>query len=51
MIICDMIEYMKKHGLRYPYDIVEISFDSTKSNDKKRTILDFKMRELIGGWN
>jgi len=37
-----MIEYMKKHGLRYPYDLVKISFDITKNNDKKRTILDFQ---------
>ena len=31
-----IIDYMKKHGLGYPYDIVEISFDITKSNDKKK---------------
>ena len=53
----NMIEYMKKHGLRYPYDIVEISFDATKSNDKQRTILDFQdagvnwWLELVSDWN
>jgi len=52
----NMIEYMKKHGLRYPYDIVEISFDITKSDDKKRTILDFQdagvnwWLELVMDW-
>jgi hypothetical protein len=51
-----MIEYMKKHGLCYPYDIVKISFDITKSNDKKRTILDFQdtgvnwWLELVMDW-
>jgi alkanesulfonate monooxygenase SsuD/methylene tetrahydromethanopterin reductase-like flavin-dependent oxidoreductase (luciferase family) len=52
----NMIEYMKKHGLHYPYDIVEISFDATKSNDKKRAILDFQdvgvnwWLELVSDW-
>jgi len=52
-----MIEYMKKHGLCYPYDIVEISFDATKSDDKQRTILDFQdagvnwWLELVSDWN
>ncbi len=52
---CNMIEYMKKHGLRYPYDIVKISFDIPKSN-KKRTILDFQdagvnwWLELVSDW-
>jgi hypothetical protein len=51
-----MIEYMKKHGLRYPYDIVEISFDATISNNKKRNILDFQdagvnwWLELVSDW-
>ena len=51
-----IIEYMKKHGLRYPYDIVEISFDITKSVDKKKTILDFQdagvnwWLELVMDW-
>ncbi len=51
-----IIEYMKKHGLRYPYDIVEISFDITKSDDKKKTILDFQdagvnwWLELVMDW-
>jgi len=51
-----MIEYMKKHGLRSPYDIVEISFDATKSDDKQRTILDFQdagvnwWLELVSDW-
>jgi alkanesulfonate monooxygenase SsuD/methylene tetrahydromethanopterin reductase-like flavin-dependent oxidoreductase (luciferase family) len=53
----NMIEYMKNHGLRYPYDIVEISFDATKSDDKKRAILDFEdagvnwWLELVSDWN
>jgi alkanesulfonate monooxygenase SsuD/methylene tetrahydromethanopterin reductase-like flavin-dependent oxidoreductase (luciferase family) len=52
-----MKEYMKKHGLRYPYDIVEISFDATKRADKQRTILDFQdagvnwWLELVSDWN
>ena len=51
-----IIEFMKKHGLRYPYDIVEISFDITKSDDKNRTILDFQdagvnwWLELVMDW-
>jgi hypothetical protein len=54
---CNMIEYMKKHGLSYPYDIVEISFDATKSNDKKKNILEFQdagvnwWLELVSDWN
>jgi alkanesulfonate monooxygenase SsuD/methylene tetrahydromethanopterin reductase-like flavin-dependent oxidoreductase (luciferase family) len=53
----NMIEYMKKHGLRYPFDIVEISFDATRSNDKKRSIQDFQdagvnwWLELVSDWN
>jgi len=53
----NMIEYMKKHGLRSPYDIVEISFDATKSDEKKRAILDFQdaginwWLELVSDWN
>lgn len=52
-----MIEYMKNHGLRVPYDIVKISFDSTKSSDKKRAILDFQdagvnwWLELVSDWD
>ena len=38
---CNMIEYMKKHGLCYPYDIVKISFNIPEGN-KKRAILDFQ---------
>ena len=51
-----MIEYMKKHGLRIPYDIVKISFDITKNNDKKRAIQDFQdagvnwWLELVSDW-
>jgi alkanesulfonate monooxygenase SsuD/methylene tetrahydromethanopterin reductase-like flavin-dependent oxidoreductase (luciferase family) len=53
----NMIEYMKKRGLRYPYDIVEISFNATKSSEKKRSILDFQdagvnwWLELVSDWN
>jgi len=53
----DMIEYMEKHGLRQPYDVVEISFDATKSDDKQRSILDFQdagvnwWLELVSDWN
>jgi len=53
----NMIGYMKKHGLRYPYDIVEISFDATKSSDKEISILDFQdagvnwWLELVSDWN
>ena len=53
----DMVEYMKKHGLRGPYDIVEISFDATKSDDKQGVILDFQdagvnwWLELVSDWN
>ena len=53
----NMIEYMKKHGLRHPYDVVEISFDATKSDDKKRAIQDFQdagvnwWLELVSDWN
>jgi alkanesulfonate monooxygenase SsuD/methylene tetrahydromethanopterin reductase-like flavin-dependent oxidoreductase (luciferase family) len=52
-----MIEYMKKHGLSQPYDIVEISFDATKSDDKIRSIHDFQdagvnwWLELVSDWN
>ena len=52
---CNMIEYMKKHGLSYPYDIVKIRFDIT-SSDKKRSILDFQdagvnwWLELVMDW-
>ena len=52
-----MIEFMKKHGLRGPYDIVEISFDATKSDDKQGAILDFQdagvnwWLELVSDWN
>jgi alkanesulfonate monooxygenase SsuD/methylene tetrahydromethanopterin reductase-like flavin-dependent oxidoreductase (luciferase family) len=51
-----IIAYMKKHGLHYPYDVVEINFDITKSDDKKRTILDFQNAgvnwwlELVSDW-
>jgi alkanesulfonate monooxygenase SsuD/methylene tetrahydromethanopterin reductase-like flavin-dependent oxidoreductase (luciferase family) len=53
----NMIEYMRKHGLRSPYDIVEISFDATKSNDKRKAILEFQdagvnwWLELVSDWN
>lgn len=53
----NMIEYMEKHGLRYPYDIVEISFNATKNDDKKRTIQDFQevgvnwWLELVSDWD
>jgi alkanesulfonate monooxygenase SsuD/methylene tetrahydromethanopterin reductase-like flavin-dependent oxidoreductase (luciferase family) len=52
-----MIEYMKKHGLRGPYDVVEISFDATKNDEKKKSILDFQdagvnwWLELVSDWN
>ena len=52
-----MIEYMEKHGLGYPYDVVEISFDATKSSDKEKAILDFQdagvnwWLELVSDWN
>jgi alkanesulfonate monooxygenase SsuD/methylene tetrahydromethanopterin reductase-like flavin-dependent oxidoreductase (luciferase family) len=53
----NMIEYMKKHGLCSPYDIVKISFDATKGDDKNRSILDFQdagvnwWLELVSDWN
>jgi alkanesulfonate monooxygenase SsuD/methylene tetrahydromethanopterin reductase-like flavin-dependent oxidoreductase (luciferase family) len=53
---CNIIEYMEKHGLSYPYDIVKISFDSTKSYEKKRSVLDFQdagvnwWLELVSDW-
>lgn len=53
----NMMEYMKKHGLCEPYDIVEISFDATKSSEKKRSILEFQdagvnwWLELVSDWN
>jgi hypothetical protein len=53
---CNMIEYMKNHGLCYPYDIVKISFNIPEGNDKKRTILDFQdagvnwWLELVSDW-
>jgi len=52
----NMIEYLKKHGLCYPYDVVKISFDSTKSSEKKRSIHDFQgvgvnwWLELVSDW-
>ena len=53
----DMITYMRKHGMSAPYDVVEISFDATKSNEKKRRIIDFQdagvnwWLELVSDWN
>ena len=53
----NMIEYMENHGLGYPYDIVEISFDAVKSDDKKKAIQDFQdagvnwWLELVSDWN
>jgi len=47
----NMVEYMEKHGLRYPYDTVKISFNIPENNEKKGPFKSFKMRELIGGWN
>ena len=53
----DMIEYMDKNGLQYPYDIVKISFDSTRNSEKEKAILDFKdagvnwWLELVSDWD
>ena len=53
----DMNTYMRKHGMSAPYDVVEISFDATKSNEKKRRIIDFQdagvnwWLELVSDWN
>ena len=53
----NMIEYMENHGLGYPYDVVEISFDCTKNDDKKRSIHEFRdagvnwWLELVSDWN
>jgi len=52
-----MIAYMRKHGLREPYDVVEISFDASKSREKKRKVQDFQdvgvnwWLELVSDWN
>jgi len=52
---CNMVEYMKNHGLCYPYDIVKISFNIPEGN-KKRAILDFQdagvnwWLELVSDW-
>ena len=53
----NMITYMEKHGLSYPFDVVEISFDATKNDDKTGAILDFRdagvnwWLELVSDWN
>lgn len=53
---CNMIEYMKNHGLSYPYDIVKISYNIPEDSDKKRIILDFQdagvnwWLELVSDW-
>lgn len=53
----NMIAYMKKQGLSEPYDIVKISFDTTKSCEKKRMIQDFQVvgvnwwLEMVSDWN
>jgi len=53
----NMIAYMRKHGLREPYDVVEISFDASKSSEKKRKVQDFQdvgvnwWLELVSDWN
>jgi alkanesulfonate monooxygenase SsuD/methylene tetrahydromethanopterin reductase-like flavin-dependent oxidoreductase (luciferase family) len=51
-----MIEYMKKHGLRSPYDTVKISFNIPES-EKKGSILEFQdagvnwWLELVSDWS
>ncbi len=52
----NMVEYMEKHGLRHPYDIVKISFDAAKGDDKEGAIRDFQdagvnwWLELVSDW-
>jgi alkanesulfonate monooxygenase SsuD/methylene tetrahydromethanopterin reductase-like flavin-dependent oxidoreductase (luciferase family) len=52
----NMVEYMKRHGLRYPYDTVKISFNIPEKNDEKRIIQDFQdaginwWLELVSDW-
>lgn len=53
----NMIKYMKKHGLEYPYDVVNISFDASKNSEKRDSILEFRdvgvnwWLELVSDWN
>jgi hypothetical protein len=52
----NMVEYMKRHGLRHPYDTVKISFNIPEKNDEKRIIQDFQdagvnwWLELVSDW-
>ena len=53
----DMVAYLENNGMQYPYDVVKISFDSTKSGEKSEAINAFKdvgvnwWLELVSDWN
>lgn len=53
----DMLAYMKRYGLGDPFDVVMISFDASKGEDKDRAIRGFRdagvnwWLDLVSDWN